>query len=67
MRTSKFQKGSTCYDCRICGKKTRETGDSESFIRLCRHCSQISGDENSVADGHMTVEEFREIWGQDPS
>lgn len=48
---SKFRKGSGVYVCELCGKKTRETGNSESDIGLCAHCQEVCGWENHILDG----------------
>lgn len=62
-RNSRFQKGSGCYECKGCGKQTRSTGrgDNEN-VGLCATCYDKAGDENAVADGHMTQEEFDARW-----
>lgn len=65
-RSSQFQRGSGCYTCLICGKRTRETGGGESGCNLCVRCMEVSGHENSVADGVMTPEEFRALYGHWP-
>lgn len=51
-----------CYECRICGKKTRETGHGESGCEMRRNCYYMTAEENSVADGCMEPEEFTERW-----
>ena len=48
--TSKFRKGSGVYNCRICGKQTRETGNNESAVRLCRKCNDRALRENELND-----------------
>lgn len=58
MASNRFRKGSGVYKCEICGKMTRETGESESFVGLCVYCYTVGGLQNSVADGQMTKEEF---------
>ena len=67
MTKNRFQKGSGCFECRSCHKKTRATGrgDNEN-IGLCERCFDMAGDENSVLDGIMTREEFTEQWGETP-
>ena len=40
------------YTCRVCGKRTRETGDCESSVEMCRKCYFIAGQENSHTDNH---------------
>jgi ribosome-binding protein aMBF1 (putative translation factor) len=65
---ARFQKGSGCYVCECCGKRTRETGKGNSsdaaFIKICVRCFDIGDNENEVLDGYMTEAEFVEIWGQ---
>jgi hypothetical protein len=60
---NKFAKGSGCYACEVCGKLTRSTGlgDNE-HAGLCAACYDKGGDENAVADGIMTQEEFDAKW-----
>jgi len=58
-----FQKGGMiraggCYTCSYCGKRTRETGMGESAVQMCALCYEISGLENSYADGACTKEEY---------
>jgi ribosome-binding protein aMBF1 (putative translation factor) len=62
-QNSRFQRGSGCYTCKSCGKKTRKTGDGAE-LGLCNRCYEMAGDENAVADGQMTQEEFNQKWGQ---
>lgn len=50
--------------CRVCGKRTRETGRGEGGCELCAVCLEQAGDENSVSDGHMTQDEFVAKWGK---
>lgn len=62
-KNSRFQKGSGCYDCVICGKHTRATGRGDNeHVNLCVTCYDKAGDENAVSDGHMTREEFNAKW-----
>ena len=51
---NKYEKGSGCYTCLDCGKKTRETGEGESGCKLCRDCYESAGLENEHNDtgGH---------------
>ena len=49
-RIARFKRGSATYKCGICGKLTRETGDSESGSESCRDCYAISGWENALQD-----------------
>jgi hypothetical protein len=60
---NRFVKGSGCYICVTCKKKTRSTGNGDNeHCRLCERCYEIAGDENAVADGIMTPEEFAARW-----
>jgi len=55
---ARFERGSGCYKCRVCGKRTRETGEGESSIELCRRCYDEAGLENDHSDnGHFTLDE----------
>jgi len=49
-KNSRFQKESGVYTCRECGKKTRETGEGESNLRLCLKCFNSAGNENEEND-----------------
>jgi len=61
--SSKFRKGQGCYNCRICGRKTRDTGDQAIGSELCPHCWEMGGEENSFQDGYLSEEELREkLW-----
>jgi hypothetical protein len=56
-----FQKsmtGKSTYVCECCGKRTRETGEGESYLTLCAYCYIEAGLENSLSDGHMEQDEF---------
>ena len=68
MRRNRFEKGSGCFVCSCCKKKTRSTGrgDNEN-VGLCADCYDKAGDDNAVADGQMSEEEFQEIWHQPSS
>ena len=50
---SRIQAGSGVYTCECCGKRTRETGDGESFCQLCAKCYFEGGlvNEHSDNDG----------------
>lgn len=48
--TGRFQRGSGCYECHMCGKLTRETGESESSCDLCLLCYTKSGYGNQISD-----------------
>lgn len=50
MKTNRFERGSGCYECIGCGKKTRETGECESNCGLCRDCFEREGWRNEHSD-----------------
>lgn len=56
-KTDRFSKGSGCYPCRCCGRKTRSTGrgDNEN-LELCSQCYDLTGIENSISDNGSTPE-----------
>ena len=46
-----FTKGSTIYKCRVCGRKTRSTGNGDNEnVQLCVQCWEVAGIENQIAD-----------------
>lgn len=51
--TQRFQNGSGCYRCANCHKQTRETGDGESSVDLCKQCYFEGGEENLHSDDHI--------------
>lgn len=55
---SHFQIGSGCYTCEDCGNETRETGEGESFVNLCRRCLEAGYAINAHADGEMNDEQL---------
>ena len=73
--TSSFQRGSGCYNCNSCGKRTRETGLGESQVELCRDCLESSELENSISDeggyltdeGRMLINRYTKRFNREPS
>lgn len=58
MRINKFtrQYGGV-YDCEVCGRATRETGEGESMAELCARCYYEAGVENEhLDDGHAVAD-----------
>lgn len=55
MTKTRFAKGSGCYNCGCCGRKTRDT-DGEGYLGLCAECYEIGGIENGISDGAYTAE-----------
>lgn len=52
---NRFQRGSGCYQCSMCGKMTRDTGHDESGTSsgLCKKCYRECSRENHHNDmGH---------------
>lgn len=47
---SHFQSGSGVYTCKSCNKRTRETGEGESDLGLCKKCYVEAGFENEHSD-----------------
>ena len=57
MRVHRFQSrafSKPTYKCRCCNKTTRETGDDESSVELCRACYRDATAENDHLDNHDT-------------
>ena len=46
----------TTYICDNCGKRTRETGHSESGVGLCKACFIEAGEYNTHTDYHSKEE-----------
>jgi hypothetical protein len=44
---SQFKAGSGSFQCEACGKKTRDTGNHEAELRLCKSCIDKFNAENS--------------------
>ena len=62
-RGNRFQRGTGCYTCASCGKKTRSTGrgDNEN-VGMCAHCYDRAEDENGLSDESITQAEFDARW-----
>jgi hypothetical protein len=55
-----FQKGSGCYTCSACGRKTRDTSGDAVNCGLCDECFELSGIDNSILDGISTYKNEKE-------
>lgn len=55
MRT--FRKGSSVFQCQVCGRATRETGVQSLGNKTCPQCYELAGIENEISDGHCTFME----------
>lgn len=54
---SRFLRGSGCYACDVCGRKTRNTGNQSMSSKTCSECWDLAGIENEISDGHATLAE----------
>lgn len=61
-KNARFGKGSACYTCGSCGKRTRDVNREEGQAGLCARCYEKAEDENAVYDGYMTQDEFDAKW-----
>lgn len=56
---NRFERGSGCYECKSCGKMTRETCGGNGSVGLCPFCFEVAGMENGLSDsGASYVAEF---------
>jgi len=39
------------FDCRVCGRHTRDTERENGEVQLCPHCHHLSEFENMINDG----------------
>ena len=46
---TRFQRGTGCFACKSCGKRTRDVGDNGS-VRLCPLCDAKALNGNSLSD-----------------
>lgn len=53
MARSHFSLGQSTFNCRCCGRLTRDVGDNGS-LELCPHCFQMAGWDNQHNDGGTT-------------
>lgn len=50
-KNSRFERGTGCYACRVCTRKTRSTGRGDNeMVQLCVECYEVAGIENQIAD-----------------
>jgi len=50
-RQSRLSRKYVMYHCEECGKLTRETGEGESNVGMCRRCYEQAEWNNYVSDG----------------
>lgn len=48
--SNRFKKGSGAFPCEHCARVTRDTGDSNTALRLCAHCYDGAGFDNEALD-----------------
>jgi len=54
--TNRFQRGTGCYTCSICGHKTRSTGRGDNeHVGQCAQCYDWTCLENNHSDNHDSV------------
>lgn len=53
-QNSYFGRGTGIFTCRVCGKRTRQTGNGDNeYVQLCVACYDYAGWENTHSDnGH---------------
>lgn len=55
---NRFERGSGCFTCRCCGRKTRSTGRGDNeHAELCAQCFDAAGSENNHLDNHTSNSE----------
>lgn len=50
-RNSHFQRGTACFTCNSCGRKSRHTGEQAIGVDLCPQCYDLGGFYNAYQDG----------------
>jgi hypothetical protein len=63
-RNSQFQRGTGCFNCESCGRRTRETQNTPVGMRLCEDCYEIAGIYNVYQDngnGEELAQYFNEV------
>ena len=55
---NKFKKGSGCFTCQACGKRTRSTNLDHADYEMCEFCFEEALLENSLSDGSITEQDF---------
>ena len=62
MKTTTFTKGSGCYVCNSCRRKTRDDGNGDSVgCGLCTECYELAGLENTISDEGATDELLAQV------
>jgi len=50
MSNSHFKKSSAVFECRHCGRRTRDTDGSNGSVQLCEDCNEGCMQENGMND-----------------
>lgn len=66
MAVSRFYSSRTrngnVYTCRMCGKRTRDTGNDEAGVELCYRCLKVAEADNAASDhGEGSAEHVRAL------
>lgn len=43
------------FPCKVCGRKTRDTGAQSVENKICPQCYELAGIENDISDGHTSM------------
>ena len=60
MAVKRFYRGSTTFQCNVCGRNTRDTGVQSFGNKICPQCYELAGIENDILDGNKTLEDYTE-------
>ena len=56
----RFRRGSGTYKCVVCGQLTRETGEGESSVEMCKTDYFLEMLYNTFQDDEITEAEYKE-------
>lgn len=56
MPIKRFYRGSSTLPCRVCSRRTRDTGNGD----ICEQCWELAGMENEISDGYYTLTEGKD-------
>lgn len=56
MNNSRFRRGSGCFECEVCGRKTRDT--HRAGVPYCSQCLELTEMVNALEDGIAEIGEF---------
>lgn len=61
---SKFRRGSGCFTCAECGKRTRDVNGQNGALELCPLCQSKAECGNSLSDAGFKGNEKGNAWKQ---